>query len=100
MSRQHKYLVTTNAETGEIETVEQIGSLGELIRVDPTTLLGASVAAPRLIEQEGDAEPREVEAAAPGVFFGGSEMPDVRAAEAATPGVYFHGPELPDVAPQ
>jgi hypothetical protein len=111
MSRQHKYLVTTNAETGEIESVEQMGSAGELITVDPSTLLGSSVAPRRAVVQaQGEAAPGvfispelpdvgngDVETATPGVFFGGAEVPDVRTVDAATPGVFFHGAELPDV---
>jgi hypothetical protein len=87
MTHRNKYLVTTNAHTGEIESVEQLGSAGELISVDPSTLLAAGFA------------PGRVELAAsrvePGVFLS-PELPDISAVapQRTAPGVFISS-ELP-----
>lgn len=90
MSKLHKYLVTTDADTGEVIRVEQLGSAGDLTEVAPETLGALKVAA------VVDGAVREPDAAqaeqAPGVFISG-ELPGV---DEEAPGIFVSG-ELPEV---
>jgi hypothetical protein len=92
MTHRNKYLVTTNALTGEIESVEQLGSAGELISVDPSTLLAAGFAARHDLDTIASA----VE---PGVFVS-PELPHVSAAGShrTAPGIFLSS-ELPIAQP-
>ena len=85
MSERFKYLVTTDAETGEVIRVEQLGSAGDLTEVQVENLGGL-----KLVPIAGDAvrEPDAEHAEeAPGVFVSG-ELPG---AEEEAPGVFFSG---------